>query len=116
MNYDPKKSDIFGESETITDNDKRFEDLITIGNTLFRASILFGRAHIEEFTVINARNLTTQKLLIVLRPKGRGADIVVKWKSIKFNYELSDFYSRKEDAIYILKEYLKKINDSIEDL
>jgi hypothetical protein len=108
-NYNPKTSDISHISEQLGSEDERFERLIEIGRTLYKPVInVFGKVIIEEHTVINARNALDRKLLIVLKGKNESSQIV-HWKSIKYNFEMGCYFSRKEDAIYIVKEHLRKI-------
>jgi hypothetical protein len=114
-NYNPKTSDISHVSESLGDEKERFERLIELDRTLYKPVVSFDKLCIEEYTVINARNALNAKLLIVLQDK-RGSNQIVHWKSIKFNYEMGCYFSRKEDAIYIAKEHLKKIVSDSEKL
>jgi hypothetical protein len=111
-NYNPKTSDISHISETLGDDKERFERLIALGTTLYKPVIKFSEVQIEEYTVINARNALNGKLLIVLQNK-RGDSHIAHWKSIKYNFEMGCYFSKKEDAIYIAKEHLNKIINSI---
>jgi hypothetical protein len=113
--YNPKTSDISHVSETLGDEKERFERLIKIGGTLFKPTVSFGKTCIEEYTVINARNALNNKSLIVLQGDRENIQIV-HWKSIQFNYSMECYFSRKEDAIYILNEHLKKIVTDSEQL
>ena len=109
--FNLKTSDIYDSSETLGNEEERFERLIALGSVLYQPTIVYNKVVIEKFTVINARNLSDQKLLIILRAD-KGGDVIARWKSIKYNYEMSSYYSRKEDALYIAKEFVKKILES----
>lgn len=109
-NYDPLNSDIYGYG-TILNNDERFKHLISLGQILYRPRIIGLTCEIEEFIVINSHNALNGKLLIVLQ--GSRDAHIARWKSIKFNDEFSDYYSRREDAVFIAK---LKINEMLHKL
>lgn len=114
-NAELNSSDIYGLMDFPKDEQERFERLIKVGSTLYKPSIQFNKVVIEKFTVVNSRNVTDQKLLIILKPES-GDPIFARWKRIKFNDGFEDYYSRKEDAIYIARKHIKKLVDSVNNM
>jgi hypothetical protein len=120
-NFDVKKSDIWMLGEETTKEEDRVVRTATPGTVVYKPVMGFGKVEIERYVVLNLyADHGGGYCIVVARLRRAELDSyaaldrkVTSWKRFKFNNEMGDFYTRKEDAEYIARCHVRKISETI---